>query len=79
MNHFSPTLPLISEGCCNIWKYHLDQGGEMDLIQRIDSDVTNMNTISKSYIVIAQNDTDLSCIKLNTGADPGGPGGPGPP
>ena len=25
------------------------QGGEMDLIQRIDSDVTNMNTISKFY------------------------------
>ena len=28
------------------------QGGETDLIQRIDSDVTNMNTISKSFITI---------------------------
>ena len=26
------------------------QGGETDLIQRIDSDVTNMNTISKRFI-----------------------------
>ena len=65
------------------------QGGETDLTQRIDSDVTNMNTISKSFILfhvnlnvllhvlykiinkmyvkteIAQNDTDLSCIKLD--------------
>ena len=30
----------------------LTQVGETDLIQRIDSDVTNMNTISKSFIVI---------------------------
>ena len=29
------------------------QGGETDLIQRIDSDVTNMNTISKSKSLIA--------------------------
>ena len=59
----------------------------MDLIKRADSDVTNMNTISKSLslfhgnlsillhvldiiidkiyvkVIIAQNDTDLSCIK----------------
>ena len=30
----------------------LCQGGETDLIQRIYSDVTNMNTISKSFIAI---------------------------
>ena len=66
----------------------LPQAAETDLIQRIDSDVTNINTISKSLslfygnlsillhvlditinkiyvkVVIAQNDTDLSCIKL---------------
>ena len=30
----------------------LNQGGEMDQIQRIDSDVTNMNTFSKSFIAI---------------------------
>ena len=66
----------------------LPQAAETDLIQSIDSDVINMNTISKSLslfhgnliillhvldiiinkiyvkIVIAQNDTDLSCIKL---------------
>ena len=65
------------------------QGSETDLIQRIDSDVTNINTLSKSFILfhgnlnvllhvlykiinkmyektkIAQNDTDLSCIKLD--------------
>ena len=28
------------------------QGGETDLVQRIDSDVTNMKTISKSFIAI---------------------------
>ena len=66
----------------------LPQAAETDLIQRIDIDVTNMNTISKSLsvfhgnlsillhvldiiinkihvkVVIAQNDTDLSSIKL---------------
>ena len=65
----------------------LPQAAEKDLIQSIDSDVTNMNTISKSSlfhgnlnillhvldiiikkiyvkIIIAQNDTDLSFIKL---------------
>ena len=66
----------------------LPQAAETDLIQRIDSDITNMNTISKSLslfhgnlstllhvldiminkiyvkVVITQNDTDLSCIKL---------------
>ena len=31
----------------------LNQGGETDLIQRIDSDVTNMNTISESFIAIS--------------------------
>ena len=29
-----------------------EQAGETDLIQRIDSDVTNMNTVSKSFITI---------------------------
>ena len=32
--------------------YLCKQGGEMDLIQRIDCDVTNMNTISKCFIAI---------------------------
>ena len=31
---------------------HLAQGGETDLIQSIDSDVTNMTTISKCVITI---------------------------
>ena len=30
----------------------IDTGGETDLIQRIDSEVTNMNTISKRFITI---------------------------
>ena len=30
----------------------VNQGGETDLIQRIDSDVTNINTISKRFIAI---------------------------
>ena len=34
-------------------KKNLNQGGETDLIQRIDSDVTNMNTVSKCFIAIS--------------------------
>ena len=67
----------------------VQQGAETDLIQKIDSDVTNMSTISKCLLLfhgnlsvllhvlhkiknkinvktqIAQNNTDLSCIKLD--------------
>ena len=34
------------------FQFKLMQGGKTDLIQRIDNDVTNMNTISKGFIAI---------------------------
>ena len=48
-----------------LFRTGFSQGGETDLIQRIDSDVTNMNTISKSFIDISWKfKCPLTCYKI---------------